>query len=76
MALWKISVKRVGTINNVRLEQGMFVEMTTFTNSNPLTCNLSQNAPQISRLFENKYGVDLMKGHLVSSGYLESVRIK
>lgn len=76
MALWKISVKRTGTINSVRLEQGMYVEMTTISTSNPLTCNPLQNAPQISRLFENKYGIDLMKGHLVSTSYLESVKIK
>ena len=75
MALWKLTVKRSGVINGVRLEKGMSIEMTTMSSSNPLTCNLSQNAPQINRLFENKYGVDLMKGHLVTSNYLESERI-
>ena len=27
MALWKISVKSSGTVNGIRLEKGMFVEM-------------------------------------------------
>ena len=27
MALWRISVKSSGTVNGIRLEKGMFVEM-------------------------------------------------
>ena len=76
MALWRISVKRTGNINGIRLEQGMFVEMATTSMSDPLRTNVSQNAPQISRLFENKYGIDLQKKGMITGSYLDSKKIQ
>ena len=61
MAHWKISVIRTGTVNAVRLEKTMFVEMITTSTSDPLRTNVGTSHPQIGTLFLNKYGVDLYK---------------
>lgn len=76
MALWRISVKRTGNINGIRLEQGMFVEMPLPSSmSDPLRSNITQNKPVIGRLFENKYGIDLLSKGLISSIYLEATKM-
>ena len=75
MAHWKISVIRSGTVNAVRLEKTMFVEMVTTTTSDPLRTNVGTSHPQIGALFMNKYGVDLYKKGLISPSNLRSERI-
>ena len=75
MAHWKISVIRSGTVNAVRLEKTMFVEMVTTSTSDPLRTNVSTNHPQIGALFMNKYGVDLYEKGLISPTNLRSERI-
>lgn len=47
MALWRISVKRSESVNGVRLEKGMFVEMVTpVSMSDPLRSNVTENKPK------------------------------
>lgn len=75
MALWKISVKTSGTVNGIRLEKGMSVECITTSTSNPLQTNLTKNKPMIGQLFMNKYGVDLDKAGLISTGRLTCEKI-
>lgn len=73
MALWKISVKTTGVVNGIRLEKGMFIEMAT-NGINPLQA-VSTHKSQISQLFCNKYGIDLLKGNLVNAGRLTCEKI-
>lgn len=73
MPLWKISIKTPDTVNGVRLEKGMFVEMVT-NGINPLQA-VSTHKLQIAQLFLNKYGIDLIKGNLVNSGRLSCEKI-
>lgn len=76
MALWRISVKRSESVNGIRLEKGMFVEMVTpVSMSDPLRSNPGENKPKINNLFVNKYGVDLLKPGLISVTHLESEKI-
>ena len=76
MALWRISVKSSGTVNGIRLEKGMFVEMhTPDTMSDPLRSNVSENKPKINNLFVSKYGVDLLKAGLISQSHLQAEKI-
>ena len=76
MALWKISVKRSESVNGIRLEKGMFVEMVTpVSMSDPLRSNPGENKPKINNLFVSKYGVDLLKPSLISVTHLESEKI-
>lgn len=73
MALWKISVKSEVNKVGLRVEKGMFVELTTTSLSNPLTTNFSKNAPLINDLFRSKYGIEL--GHYVNTAYLKAEEI-
>jgi len=75
MAHWKISVKSNASVNKIRLEKTMFVEMVTTSTGDPLRTNISTSHPQIGALFMNKYGVDLHKAGVVSPSYLSSERI-
>ena len=75
MAHWKISVTRSVSVNRIRLEKSMFVEMITSSTSDPLRTNIMTSHPQIGELFRSKYGVDLYKAGVVNSSYLHSERI-
>ena len=76
MALWRISVKSSGTVNGIRLEKGMFVEMVTpVSMSDPLRSNPGENKPKINNLFVSKYGIDLLKAGLISPSHLQSENI-
>ena len=76
MALWRISVKRSESVNGIRLEKGMFVDMVTpVSMSNPLNSNPGENKPKINNLFVSKYGVDLLKAGLISTSHLQSEKI-
>ena len=75
MAHWKISVKSSGTVNAIRLEKTMFVEMITNSLSDPLRSNPVANKPLINKLFVNKYGIDLLKAGLISTVHLQAERI-
>ena len=67
-------MKQSGTINGVRIEKGMSVEMVTNSSTPPL--GQSKNYEAIGQLFKAKYGVDLMKARLVSPGRMSCTKIK
>lgn len=69
MALWKFTTKRSGTINGIRIEKGMTIEVVTPNTSNPL--NTPQGKEQIAVAFMHKYGVDLKKAHYLTSANLD-----
>ena len=76
MALWRISVKRSESVNGIRLEKGMIVDMVTpVSMSNPLNSNPGENKPKINNLFVSKYGVDLLKPGLISVSHLQAEKI-
>ena len=73
MSLWKISVKSTGTVNGLRLEKGMFVEL-LIQGSTMQT--LPTYKTQIAQLFLNKYGIDLLERDLVKTNILSCEKIK
>ena len=76
MSLWRISVKRSESVNGIRLEKGMFVEMVTpVSMSDPLRSNPGENQPKINNLFVSKYGVDLLKPGLITVSHLQAEKL-
>ena len=75
MAHWKFTVKSNSSVNGVRLEKTMFVEMVTTCLSNPINTNPGTNRPLIGNLFLNKYGVDLYKAGVITPNYIQAERI-
>ena len=76
MSLWRISVKRSESVNGIRLEKGMFVEMVTpVSMSDPLRSNPGENQPKINNLFVSKYGVDLLKPGLITISHLQAEKL-
>lgn len=73
MALWKITIKRSGNVNTVRLEKGMSIQMACNGCSDPL--GSSNYKDQIAQLFMNNFGVDLKKACAINRSYLESERL-
>lgn len=74
MPIWKFTTKTKRNCNGVFIEKGMTVEVVTSTTSNPL--NNPQGRDQIAAAFMSKYGVDMKKGHNLTSGYLDAVMRK
>lgn len=73
MALWRITIKQSGTINAVRIEKGMSVELATNSSTPPLQVINYKNT--IAQLFKNKYGVDVLKASAVNPGRMSCERI-
>ena len=71
MALFKITVKKTLTVNRIRLEKGMSVEVVS-TYSNPVTTNKGH---EVQDAFIRKYGIDLKKASSLSMGRLEVEKI-
>ena len=69
--LYKITVKNSMSVNGVRLEKGMSVEVA----SQSLPLSTLQGKEQISNAFKAKYGVDLKKACALQSIYLDVVKI-
>lgn len=74
MALWKITTKRSATINSIRIEKGMTVEIVTSSNSNPLST--LQGREQIASAFMTKYGIDMKKACQISYSNMDTVMVK
>ena len=72
MALWKITCKTTGTINGIRLEKGMSVEIAT-KGAHPMQDAAYHS--QIVAAFENKYAMDL-DIQLVNSGRFNCEKIQ
>lgn len=73
MALWKITIKQSGTINTVRIEKGMSVELATNSSTPPLQVITYKET--IALLFKNKYGIDVLKACAVNPGRMSCERI-
>ncbi len=71
MALFLITVKRSETVNGIRLEKGMSVEVVS-TYSNPVTTN---GGHEVQDAFLRKYNVDMKRACRLSTGYLEVKKI-
>lgn len=69
--LYKVTVKNSMSVNGVRLEKGMSVELA----SQSLPLSTLQGKEQISNAFKAKYGVDLKKACALQSIYLDVVKI-
>lgn len=72
MALYLITVKQNNISNGIRLEKGMYVEVVSKYNGNPVTTN---GGKEVIDAFMRKYGIDLKKNHGCSAAYLESKKI-
>ena len=74
MALWRVTVKKCGNANGLKLETGMSVEVSVKTSSDPLKFGDGMDA--ISDAFSSKYGFDSRKFRSISMQYyLESKKI-
>lgn len=73
MALWRLTIKQSGTINTVRIEKGMSVELVTKSTTSPLQVITYKET--IAQLFKNKYGIDVLKACAVSPGRMSCERI-
>jgi len=71
MALFKVSVKRSGVTNGLRLEKGMSVDIPS-RYTNPLTTN---GGHEVQDAFKRIYGIDLKKANCLSGSYLEVEKI-
>ena len=71
MALFKITVKNSGTVNGIRLEKGMSVEVAS-TYSNPVSTN---GGLEVQDAFMRIYGIDLKKACRLSTSYLDVRKI-
>ena len=72
MSLFKATIKRSATINGIRLEKGMSVDVVSKSLSNPL---LNNGGYEVSDAFMRKYGIDIRKANAVSASYIEMVKI-
>ncbi len=71
MALFKIIVKSSGTVNGIRLEKGMSVEVAS-RYSNPVNTN---GGHEVQDAFMRIYGIDLKKANRLSTAYLDVKKI-
>jgi hypothetical protein len=71
--LYKVTVKNSMSVNGVRLEKGMSVEVAYNSFSSPLST--LQGKEQVTNAFKAKYGVDLKKACALQSIYLDVVKI-
>lgn len=72
MPLFRITTKQSKNANGIRIEKGMSVEVVTSSMSNPLTTNGGQ---AVADAFMRIYGIDIKKAGIMSTVYLDVVRI-
>ena len=71
MALWKVTVKKSGNVNGMKLEAGMSVEVSVKSTSDPIKFGDGMEA--IAEAFSSKYGFDCRKFRSINMQYqLES----
>lgn len=61
MALFRLTVKATQTVNGVRLEKGMSVEVAHGTASTSSPLQTMDGKRKVAAAFMNKYGIDLEK---------------
>lgn len=71
--LYKVTVKSNASINGVRLEKGMSVEVVSQSYS---LLSTLQGKELVNNAFKAKYGVDVKKACALTSLYLDVVKIK
>jgi hypothetical protein len=71
MALFKITVKRSGVTNGLRLEKGMSVDVPS-KYTNPVVTN---GGHEVQDAFLRVYGIDLKKANCLSMNYLDVQKI-
>lgn len=71
MALFKATIRRSGTINGVRIEQGMSVNFPSMSSS-PL---LTNGGKEVNEAFLRVYGIDMKQKGLLNSSNVEVVKI-
>lgn len=72
MPLYRITTKQMKNTNGIRIEKGMSVEVVTSSMSNPLTTNGGQ---VVADAFMRIYGIDAKKAGILSTVYLDVVKI-
>ena len=72
MSLFKATIKRSATVNGIRLEKGMSVDVVSKFTTNPLNTN---GGHEVSDAFLRKYGIDIRKANAVSSSYIDMIKI-
>ena len=70
--LYKVTVKSNASINGVRLEKGMSVEVVSQSYS---LLSTLQGKELVNNAFKAKYGVDVKKACALTSLYLDVVKI-
>lgn len=70
--LYKVTVKNNLSVNGVRLEKGMSVEVASKSYS---LLSTLQDKELVNNAFKAKYGVDLKKACALTSIYLDVVKI-
>ncbi len=73
MPLFRITTKQSKNANGIRIEKGMSVEVVTSSMSNPLTTNGGQ---AVADAFMRIYGIDAKKAGILSTVYLDVVRVR
>lgn len=72
MPLFRITTRQSKNANGIRIEKGMSVEVVSSSMSNPLTTNGGQ---AVADAFMRVYGIDAKKAGILSTVYLDVVKI-
>ena len=73
MPLFRITTKQSKNANGIRIEKGMSVEVVTSSMSNPLTTTGGQ---AVADAFMRVYGIDAKKAGILSTVYLDVVKVR
>ena len=73
MPLFRITTRQSKNANGIRIEKGMSVDVVTSSMSNPLTTNGGQ---AVADAFMRVYGIDAKKAGILSTVYLDVVRVQ
>ena len=72
MPLFRITTRQSKNANGIRIEKGKSVEVVTSSMSNPLTTNGGQ---AVADAFMRVYGIDAKRAGILSTVYLDVVKI-
>lgn len=72
MPLFRVTVKQAKISSGIRIERGMSVDVVSNSMSNPLTVNGGQ---LVADAFMRIYGVDMKRLGVLSTVYLDVVRV-
>lgn len=73
MPRFRITTKNRKTVNGIRIEPGMSVEVVTQSMSNPVVTNGGQ---VVADAFMRIYGIDLRRANALNTVYLDTQRIE